>query len=437
MWKTFLIVFCSLIVHSVFAREYQVNRLTSEYGLTYRVIDSMGEQQNRFDTSMKTIKTLSEGYYPFHFFNIDLTKLFTYNEYEGVRLGLGLMTNKAVSELFSVGGCFGYGFHDKDWKYGGSFRLNIHEESESRLTFSYKNDVAETAGYRFLKEQGLFSPAMYRQYLVERMDRVRQKQMSYSFRTLDHLRIKLFLLQSEVDPMTDYRFLKDGNAYEGNFHITEAGFKVRFAWKEALEETPLGKFSPGTDFPVVFANFTRGMNFMDGNFEYTKIEAAVSDEFQTQNPGKIRIQLAGGMARGSVPAFNLYTGHGSYGSSFNIYAENSFATMRLSEFLADRFVSVYLNQEFQSLLFGEDGFTPRLMWLNHLGWGWLGNPSSHQGMNIQSFEKGYFETGLLLDDILGTRLFNYGFGVFYRYGPYAFDRFSKNLAYKISIKFNL
>ncbi len=419
-----------------FWERYRVNKLTEKDRTTYRVVDSIGEEHH-FDTRMKAFKTLSSGYYPVHFLNINLRKLFNYNAYEGFRLGLGMMTNDSVSEVFSAGGYFGYGFDDKDWKYGGKLRIDVHEESESRLEFSYMDDVTESGGYSFLKEQGFLSPSMYRQYLVENMDRVRSKQVSYSVRALRYLKMQLFIRQSNVNPLEDYHFLEDGKVHEGNFHLSEAGFKARFAWKEEFAETPWGKFSLGTDFPVLFANFTRGMNILNGNFEYNKVEAAVSDEFRTTNLGKTKIRLEGGKAIGSVPAFNLYRGRGSYGSPFNIYSENSFTTMRLSEFLADQFVSVYLSQDFKSLLFREDGFSPHIMWLNNLGWGWLENPSSHSGMDAKSFEKGYFETGLIIDDILGTSLFNYGFGVFYRYGPYAFDNVSKNFAYRISIRFNL
>ncbi|MEF8809585.1 MAG: DUF5686 family protein [Bacteroidales bacterium] len=419
-----------------FWKRYRVDKLSSNDSTTYQVIDSIGEAHH-FDARMKRFKTLSTGYYPVSFLNLDLTRLLNYNEYEGFRLGMGLMTNEELSEFFSAGGYFGYGFRDKDWKYGGRLRLNIHEKSESRLEVTYKNDVAESGGYQFLKEQGVFSPAMYRQYLVESMDWVKERQMSYSLRTLKYLKLKLFIRKSTVNPLEDYRFRKDGNVYQGNFHITEGGFKARFAWKEEFAETPWGKFSLETDFPVVYANFTRGMNILNGNFEYTKVEAAISNEIRTKNLGKTKMQLVGGMIGGPVPAFNLYTGHGSYGSRLNIYSEHSFATMRLSEFLADRFVSVYLNQDFKSLLFRKEGFSPNIMWLNNLGWGWLNKPSRHDGMNTQSFAKGYFETGVMADNILGTSLFNYGFGIFYRYGPYAFDKFSDNLAYKISIGFNL
>lgn len=421
---------------NVFRERYRINRSNFEDRTTYQDIDSL-DAKNSFDTRMRIFKTLSSGYYPLYFLDIDLTKIVSYNEYEGIRLGLGLMTNEEISELFSAGGYFGYGFHDKDWKYGGKLRFNIHEKSESRLILSYKDDVQETGGYEFLREQGIFSPAMFRQYLVDRMDRVNEGQISYSLRTLKYLRLKFFIRHSTVDPLADYRFGTAEKVYQGNFHITETGFKARFAWKEKFAETPWGKFPLGTDFPVVYTNLTQGMNFLDGNFEYIKMEAAVSDEIPNRNVGKTKIRLVGGMATGAVPAFNLYTGHGSYGSRFNMYSENSFTTMKLSEFLADRFVSLYLSQDFHSLLFREEGFSPHIMWLNNLGWGWLTSPSRHRGVNTQSFGKGYFETGLLINEILGTSLFSYGFGLFYRYGPYAFDKFSKNLAYRISVKFNL
>ncbi|MFP4619859.1 MAG: hypothetical protein ACLFM7_00980 [Bacteroidales bacterium] len=419
-----------------FPNRKPVKRRIPENRIAHRAIDTLDEN-GHFGARMNAFETLSSGYYPFRFLNIDLTKLLDYNKYEGLRLGLGLMTNDSISELFSVGGYFGYGFRDRDWKYGGRLMLKVHEETESRLEFSYRDDVAESGGYRFLKEQSVLSPAMYRQYLVENMDRVKEKQMSYSLKGLRYLRLKFFVRHSLVNPFTEYLFIKDNQIYGGNFYITESGLKARFAWKEEFAETPWGKLSFGADYPVVYANYTRGMNVLNGDFEYNKIEAAVSYEMPAKNPGKTRMQLVGGLARGSVPAFKLYFGHGAYGSRFSIYSENSFATMRLSEFLADRFISVYLNQDFGSLLFGERGFSPQILWLNNLGWGWLDNPSRHQGIDTQSFDKGYFETGLMIEDLLGTNIFSYGLGVFYRYGPYAFDNFSDNLACKVSIKFNL
>jgi hypothetical protein len=156
----------------------------------------------------------------------------------------------------------------------------------------------------------------------------------------------------------------------------------------------------------------------------------------TRNFGETRIKLVGGLARGNIPAFNLYTGHGSFGSRFNIYAGNSFATMKLSEFLADRFISLFITQDFKSLLFRTHNFQPQIEWINNLGWGWLDDQDNHQGFEIRSFEKGYFETGLLLNNLLNTPVFNYGFGVFYRYGPYSFDKFADNMAYKLTLQFN-
>jgi hypothetical protein len=72
-----------------------------------------------------------------------------------------------------------------------------------------------------------------------------------------------------------------------------------------------------------------------------------------------------------------------------------------------------------------------------MGWGWLENTADHQNINLQSFSEGYFETGLLLDNLLSVNFFSYGFGIYYRLGSYAFDHYADNFAYKFSLRFNL
>jgi hypothetical protein len=53
---------------------------------------------------------------------------------------------------------------------------------------------------------------------------------------------------------------------------------------------------------------------------------------------------------------------------------------------------------------------------------------------MQGFEKGFFETGILLNRLISTGFFHYGLGVFYRYGPYAFEAPARNFAWKFSFR---
>jgi hypothetical protein len=128
---------------------------------------------------------------------------------------------------------------------------------------------------------------------------------------------------------------------------------------------------------------------------------------------------------------------GSY-KPFTLEAEQSFGTMRLNEFLSDRFMSFFIKQDFGKLLFKPRGkFQPEVALIQNLGFGRLKNSGPHENITYNTMEKGYFEAGLLINNILRVQLFRYGIGVLYRYGPYAFDKTIDNFAFKLSLQFNM
>ncbi len=220
------------------------------------------------------------------------------------------------------------------------------------------------------------------------------------------------------------------------FTYTEAGIKMRYSYKEGFMITPYGnKFSLGTNYPVLNINITEGITLLDGDFRYTKIEAKISKIFTTNSFGKSMFQIVAGRVFGDLPYSKLYNGHGSY-KRFTVETENSFATMRPNEFLSDRFISIYFKQDFGSLLFKSRFFSPEFALATNMGVGYLDHPGRHNNFEFQTMEKGYYESGLLINNILAPGFVGYGFGVFYRYGPYSFSKTSDNFAYKLTIKFN-
>ena len=52
-------------------------------------------------------------------------------------------------------------------------------------------------------------------------------------------------------------------------------------------------------------------------------------------------------------------------------------------------------------------------------------------------EKGYFESGLLINNIFRVQIFRYGIGVLYRYGPYTYTKTIDNFAFKLTMQFNM
>lgn len=417
--------------------KYRVDSLTAKDIKTYHVIDSIGKKEN-LDLKMKFMISLARGYIPWHFLNFDISQILKYNEYEGFRFGIGLMTNEKITKWLSVGGFFAASTTDKAMKYGGKLELNINQKHEMKLKCAYSFDVYESDGYTFLEDRNITGSDMFRDFMIAKMDSVEKKELSFSFRTLQYFKLNFSLSQNHKIITDDFRYGVSSTRTDliNEFDFTEAGVNLKFAYNEKFLVFPQGKFSLGTNYPIVWANVTKGFEWLEGRYDYLKIEAKVSKTFLTKTFGKTNIQIAGGLADGNIPYSSFYNGHGSY-MDFSVEAANSFATMRMNEFIADRFASFYFKHDFGSLLFKTRKFKPEIAIVNNIGFADFTNHSNYFDIPVKTFNKGYFEGGLIINNIIHQMFIGYGTGIFYRYGPYAFPKPEDNFAFKLSVVFML
>jgi len=138
----------------------------------------------------------------------------------------------------------------------------------------------------------------------------------------------------------------------------------------------------------------------------------------------------------------MYFGRGIKQSTYEV--EGFFQTMGIYEFIADRYVNLFVKQNFGNVFYNIKYSKPELMLTQGLGYGTIGNNKNIDENNqmFQSYEKGYFESGVSLRNLVRFNYFNvafigFGAGVFYRYGDYqlpnAIDNF--NLKMDLSISF--
>ncbi len=419
-------------------KEYRNDSLSQKDKNTYQFIDSLGNE-HKFDRIAKTFEVLFSGQIPFGFVNFDIDKFIKYNSYEGLYLGLGLRTNRKISDRFSVGGYWGYGFKDKTAKYGGDIDVSIDPKSELKLNFSAFYDLTESGGIHFPEERKSFlNNDSFRELLIERMNITQGWNSSISFRALQYLKFNISLTDELKFAYKDYLFARNiGNAkiQQNEFNFTELSTGFIFAYKEKFIKKGNIKVSLGTDYPILWFQFTKGFNnFLNGDFSYNRFDLKLSKSIYFKYIGKSNLQLQAGLIDGNIPYCNLYNGQGSY-RSFTIFAPNSFATMRMNEFLSNKYISVFYSHNFGKLLFRTKLFQPDIVLTTNFAFGSLNNKENHYNTEINTLEKGYYESGILLNDIVNMKLYSIGAGVFYRYGPYSFDMAAKNFAYKFSVVF--
>jgi hypothetical protein len=305
----------------------------------------------------------------------------------------------------------------------------------------YRKDVRESGGIRFNEPWNISGSAFIRDYMIEVMDITREAEVSLGWRALKFLSGQLYFSKGYYTPTNGYGYsLGEGNPQVmlTSFHIAETGIRLRYSYGETFFKTPRGnQFSLGTKFPVICLNVARGGNLLYGDFNYWRSEMKISKVFKTKSFGNSRLAVIGGIVTGEVPYSRLYAALASY-RPFTLESEQSFGTMRLNEFLSDRFIGVFFKQDFGKLLFKPRGkFQPEIALVHNMGFGTLKDKAHHENILIKTFDKGYFEGGLLINNLIRVQLFRYGLGVMYRYGPYAYPKTIDNFAFKMTLQFSM
>jgi hypothetical protein len=212
---------------------------------------------------------------------------------------------------------------------------------------------------------------------------------------------------------------------------------VRFAFKEKLFDT--GKFvaSLGTEYPILYVQYTRGLTgILNGNYAYNKIDVKAEKTFTLRGLGKPSMVLYAGYIDRPSPYILNYTTRSAYGPNPYVASMYSYETMRMNEFLSDTYVSLFFRHNFQTLLYKSKKFRPQFVLIHNMGWGMLSHPERQQGIQFKTMEKGYFESGLLINDIYKTGLSGIGIGAYYRYGPNSLPTWNNNIAIKLSLSLN-
>jgi len=415
---------------------YRIDSLTRRELNTYRVIDSLG-RANKFDARVRSLTTLISGKIPLGYFDFDLNRLTRYNTYEGFYLGAGLHTSAKLSQWASIGGYWGYGFRDKDTKYGADLGFRIQRYGDLTLKLKYAYDLEETGGtVLFDNVSSAFTPENYRWLYITRMDRCETAEAMLGFRMLRYIKAGLGISRSRKQAAFDYLYQHNREdpallTSDHTFGKMVAG--IKFAWGEKFIRNAENQASLGTRFPVLWLQYTGSrVGFLDGQFDYDKLDLKLKYSFITKLIGKTSIQLTGGLVNRPAPYSELFNGHGSRGFRFSVFSPSSFGTMRADEFLMDKFAAVFFTHSFGKLLYRSKYFEPTLAVVMNAGVGSLKDSWRHRYAPFKTMEKGYYEGGILINNIIKSALSGLGVALLYRAGPYSYDRFGDNLVFKLS-----
>lgn len=421
--------------HHILSQNRQLP-LSTEDSSTYIFFDTVGTLKN-----IRKVLRLSERLYykqiPFKFINIDTKHFFGFNKLEGLRLGIGAHTNDRLHNRINIGGYIARGLKDRRSKYGGDVTFHLSKRYESNINLSHQLDVQEAGGIYYPHDAYMYSSESARKLQVAWMDKIRKTKLTFHFRLFEYVRNNLSIEKSNNHVLYNYAF--KGEVFPTyNFVEIKAGFK--YTYGEKFLKLYKDRLSLGSKYPKIWFNVTKGITELDGSFSFWKYDAKLEYTKLFLGLGETNIQITAGIVNRDLPYFKLYNGHGS--RQVRAVAHNSFETMGYNEFLSSKYISCHLTHMFGALNFFKfKNYKPKIEYLQNIGFGTLLYPQSHSNIDVKTMEKGFFESGISINNLLMFRTpyirTGLGAALFYRYGAYANPQVIKNMFLKVAINFQL
>ncbi len=420
-----------------FWRQFRKDSLDLRSKKTYIALDSIVEKE-RIEKRLLQGRKILNGYVPFGFVDLDLRYLLSYNNYEGFRVGLGGRTSEKFSRKYRIDGYTAYGTKDGQFKYHLGFSARIGKFSSSWMGASYTDDVREIGSSSFAIDKRVFKLYDPRPINVSTFYAYQSWQLYVETKFIPKTESIWQLTYSTIEPKFYYIFNTNDRLYQ-NYTMTTAQVAIQWNPFSDYMQTPYGRLEVEKRFPKFTFQFTKSLPELLGNdFNFRKFDLRAEYEKKYLNGQKTAFLAEAGLASGDVPLTHLYNTSPNNLTKdrliqrITIAGKNAFETMYFNEFFSSEYVMFQLKHGFKRVeLFKK--IRPALVVVSRVAYGNLKHQEQHAGLDYKTLERGYFESGIELNQIYS------GFGLigFYRYGPNQLARFEDNLAVKLSFVLNL
>jgi hypothetical protein len=381
---------------------------------------------------------LGNGYFPTKYVDVDLRYLIKFNQFEGLRTGLGGVTNKGFSKNFRLVNYVVYGFKDHTFKYsiGGGFRAN--KDTNTWINLSYTDDLQETGSSNFLTDKRFFSFFEPRLLNISLFHKHITKAVSVEHSVSNNLLTETQVAISKINPTYDYGFIHNNKVYN-SFDLTIA--KVSLQWNpfNSEKKTEDASIETKEGYPQFTLQYTKSFkDISGGDFNFSKIDFRTFYKLLHSEDSFSSVTLTAGYANGNAPLTHLYHAYPNNITKetimqrFSVASINGFETMFFNEFFSDRFATLQFKHYLNPFNITH-WFKPQLVFINRFALGNMKNPQQHQGISFSTLDKVYSETGFEINKLL----FGFGLSFAYRYGGYHLPELEDNIAFKFTFNVTL
>lgn len=429
---------------SSWAKWHAQNPLSQREQHTFGYIDSLG-QRRHFNRIEWAAKVALGGVLPAGSkVGFDASKLLLINDFETIRLGLGLTTAQQhpflLPHRLDAAIWTGYGFRDQGWKYGATLTWRTGKLRTTSIAFDYRKDLYASGDLEgWLDFRGGFDGAFY----AKTLNRLEETALSFRAKPLKDFSCYIALRRQSLTPAYAYAFTPMPEQVAGApFQFLESVASIRYAWGELANETLHADWQLQQRAPVLELSWMHGWKgWLAGQYDYDRWIAALYQTRFIRNLGKMTWRIEAGIVRGNVPFQKLFSvsqpGGGGLSSAFVV--TNIIQTVD-TLVVSDRFINFFFAQRLGNILYRKRWSAPYLSLLQNAAWGNLAHPERQQ-IAFRVLDKPIFESGIRLDDLLRLNVLHIGYlgggvAAFYGWGPYAYADWLKNIAVRAAVRWS-
>jgi hypothetical protein len=420
----------------LFWNKYRRDTLDQRSKRTFFVLDSLSIE-NKVEKRIRIGRKIINGFVPFGLFDLDLRQLFSYNNFEGFRFGLGGVSSELFSRKYRLEGYAAYGLKDEAFKFNLGGAVRVGKFSNSWIGASYTDDIREIASVNFNIDKRIFKLYDPRPINISTFYNHKTWRTYIETKIIPKTESIWQITHSEITPLFNYNFNLNGQLYS-SFSMSTALLSLQWNPFSDFMQTPNGKIEIEKRFPKFTFQLSQTLpNFFKNDFTFGSVDFRTEYEKKYLNGQKTAILFQGGYIYGDAPITHLYNTSPNNLNKDNILqritiaGKNSFETMYFNEFFSNEFLFLQLKHGFNRMkLFSK--VKPAIILVSRMAWGNLEKPEQHIGIEYKTLSKGYLESGIEFNQIFK----GFGLNAFYRYGPNHLPRFEDNIAVKLSYIFD-
>jgi hypothetical protein len=326
----------------------------------YKMLDTL-KTVPKFKRIYSLVATLGSGYYQIgHFDYGPIFSSFGYNDVEGARIRTGGRTYFGQNDPWRFEGYVAYGFKDNKFKYGSSGKWMVNKDKRIILAGGNRRDV-EQIGVSLTATSDVLGRSFASSSLFSSGDNSKLTNVNFTTFSAEIEPFKNLVLRGSLNyrtlesasPTFKMDYYLDPNDHsqgtKGSLKQYEFGFLIDYTPRRRTIGYGVERTDVDLNYSRIYLNFSQGIKgVFDSDFDYKKVQFYYRQPVLVGGFGRLFATLEAGKIFGKVPLglMGIVPGNQSY-----FIIENTYNLLDYYEFVADEYVSLHFEHNFNGRLF--------------------------------------------------------------------------------------